>query len=81
MINGNNQFNNSAKSEPPILINAAQAAQTLGISPRNLWTQTKSGKIPFIQLGHRVMYSPALLQAWVNSTAIKGGNNDGKHFQ
>lgn len=65
----------------PMLVSATKAAVLLGISPRHLWTLTKSGNVPCNRVGRRVMYSPALLQVWVNSSAIVGGNNDGKHFQ
>lgn len=41
----------------PMLISVLKAAKTLGISPRSLWTLTRAGTIPFIQLGRRVMYS------------------------
>lgn len=64
----------------PMLISATKAAELLGISARHLWTLTKSGDIPCIRVGRRVMYSPTLLQEWVNSNAIKGGNDDGKHI-
>ena len=53
MINENSSLNNSVKGELPLLISATQAAKTLGISPRSLWTLTRAGTIPFIQLGRR----------------------------
>ena len=64
----------------PMLISATKAAQQLGISPRHLWSLTKTGVVPCNRIGKRVMYSPALLQAWVNSSAIIGVNDDGKHI-
>lgn len=39
----------------PMLISVLKAAKTLGISPRSLWTLTRAGTIPFIQLGRRVI--------------------------
>ena len=41
----------------PRLTSATQAAKTLGISPRSLWTLTQAGTIPYVRLGHRVMYT------------------------
>ena len=38
----------------PLLISATMAAKTLGISPRNLWTQTQSGTIPFIKISKTI---------------------------
>ena len=68
---------NTGGENLPLLISAAQAAKTLGISPRSLWTQTQSGTIPFIQLGRRVMYSPSSLQDWVTKNTFVGGNKNG----
>ena len=64
----------------PLLISANMAAKTLGISPRNLWTQTQSGTIPFIKIGRRVMYSPSSLQDWVNKNTVVGGDKNGQHI-
>lgn len=44
---------NNERENLPLLISADQAAKTLGISPRSLWTLTRAGTIPFIQLGRR----------------------------
>ena len=46
----------------PRLTSATQAAKTLGISPRSLWTLTQAGTIPYVRLGHRVMYTHNSLQ-------------------
>ena len=62
----------------PMLISATQAAKTLGISPRSLWTLTRAGTIPFIQLGRRVMYSPSSLQDWVARNTVVGGDKNGE---
>lgn len=64
----------------PMLISATKAAELLGISARHLWTLTKSGNVPCNRIGRRVMYSPNLLQVWVNSSAIRGGIDNGKHI-
>ena len=63
----------------PMLISALKAAKTLGISPRSLWTLTRAGTRPFIQLGRRVMYSPSSLQDWVARNTIIGGVKNGEH--
>ena len=64
----------------PMLVSASKAAKMLGISPRHLWSLTKSGNVPCNRVGRRVMYAPALLQAWVASSAIMGGKDYGKHI-
>ena len=78
MINETSSLNNSVKGGLPLLINGVQAAKELGISPRNLWTQTRSGIIPSIRLGRRVMYSPSSLQDWVARNTIIGGTKNGE---
>jgi len=70
---------NNERENLPLLISANKAAETLGISPRSLWTQTQSGTIPFIKLGRRVMYSPSSLQDWVNKNIVVGGGKNGEH--
>ena len=70
---------NTGGADLPLLISANMAAKTLGISPRNLWTQTQSGTIPFIKIGRRVMYSPISLQDWVARNTIIGGVKNGEH--
>lgn len=55
------------KSETePLLWNARQASKALGISDRTLWTMTKAGTIPHVPIGHRVLYDPEDLRAWIN---------------
>jgi len=72
---------NNERENLPLLISAVQAAKELGISRRNLWTQTQSGTIPFIQLGRRVMYSPSSLQEWVARNTFVGGTKNGESLQ
>ncbi len=79
MINGNSSLNNTVKEELPLLINTTQAAKTLGISPRSLWTLTRAGTIPCIKIGRRVMYSKRGLQDWVIKNTFVGGDKNGEH--
>ena len=57
MINKNSSPHNSMEGGLPLLFNATKAADTLGISARSLWTLTQAGTIPYVRLGHRVMYT------------------------
>lgn len=50
-----------------LLLNARETAEILNISTRLLWTKTKSGDIPSIRLGARVLYPMAKLRAWLES--------------
>lgn len=58
----------SASPKPEkLLLNARETAEILNISTRLLWTKTKSGEIPSVRLGTRVLYSIAKLRAWLES--------------
>ena len=70
---------NTGGADLPLLISGVQAAKTLGIRSRSLWTLTRAGTIPFIQLGRRVMYSPSSLQDWVARNTFIGGIKNGEH--
>ena len=80
MINGNSSLNISVKGELPLLINATQAAKTMGISPRSLLTLTRAGTIPHVRLGRRVMYSLQCLHEAVNKNTVVGGDKNGQHI-
>ena len=80
MINKNSSLNNSMKGGLPLLFNATKAADTLGISPRSLWTLTRAGTIPHVRLGRRVMYSLQCLHEAVNKNTVVGGDKNGQHI-
>ena len=80
MINKNSSLNNSMKGGLPLLFNATKAAETLGISPRSLWTLTRAGTIPHVRLGRRVMYSLQCLHEAVNKNTVVGGDKNGQHI-
>ena len=71
MINENSSIHNSVKGELPLLINATKAAEMLGISPRSLFTLTRTGTIPHVRLGRRVMYSLQCLHEAVTEVTTK----------
>ena len=56
---------------PKLLLSARETAEMLSISARLLWTKTKSGEIPSVQLGRRVLYSIEKLRAWLESHDLK----------
>ena len=47
----------------PLLVDALVAARMLSISPRTLWSLSRSGVIPVVRLGKRTLYRPAALAA------------------
>ena len=78
MFNNISGQQNNERENLPLLISAVQAAKELGISPRNLWTQTQSGTIPHIRLGYRVLYSPQCLHKAVTKNTFIGGDKNGE---
>lgn len=52
-------------AEAPILVDARQAARSLGICERTLFSLTKSGEIPCVRIGRRVQYCRDDLRAFV----------------
>ncbi len=58
--------NRSPDEQPKLAVSAREAAAMLCISERLLWSWTKSGKVPHLRVGVRVLYSVESLRAWVN---------------
>jgi excisionase family DNA binding protein len=61
----------NAKERPPalrpLLVKPPEAARLLSISARKLWQMTNCGELPCVRIGAAVRYSPADLEAWVES--------------
>ena len=53
----------------PLAVGRSEAAAMLGISERLLWTWTKSGMIPHVRIGTRVLYPVEQLRVWLNKQA------------
>ncbi len=51
---------------PRMLLTAREAARVLAISPRTLWSHTKTGQIPAVRIGRSVRYAVTDLQAWID---------------
>lgn len=56
-----------------LLMTPKQAAQTLSLSPRKLWSLTASGEIPHLKIGRSVRYPVKDLSEWIEAQR-KGGN-------
>ena len=48
--------------EEPLLLRPKEAARTLAISPRSLWTLTNCGQIPCVRFGRAVRYRRQTLE-------------------
>ncbi len=58
----------------PLALSAREAAKTLSISERLLWTKTQAGEIPCVKIGRRVVYPRHLLRAWLEKMTEGAGN-------
>jgi len=62
---------------PTLLLNSLQAAKALAISPRTLWSLTRSGQIAHVRIGRRITrYRPSDLEAFLQDHVIGGQSND-----
>lgn len=50
-----------------VLLTPKEAAATLGISPRKLWSLTASGDVPCLRIGRSVRYDAADLADFVET--------------
>ncbi|MDA1054624.1 MAG: helix-turn-helix domain-containing protein [Planctomycetota bacterium] len=58
--------NDAAEATPaPMLLTPRQAANTLAISTRKLWSLTNCGEVPSLRIGRLVRYDPADLRQWI----------------
>jgi len=56
----------STGSAPALLLTPQQAADSLAISTRKLWTLTNCGEIPCVRIGRLVRYDPTDLRQWID---------------
>jgi len=48
-----------------LLLSARDTAAALGVCERTLWERTRTGEIPCVRIGRRVLYEPRDLEAWI----------------
>ncbi len=58
---------------PRLALRPKDAARSIGISERLLWTMTKRGDVPHIRVGRTVLYPVDLLRDWLAKNAEGGG--------
>ena len=56
----------TAQAPAPLLLDARETARVLSISPRTLARLTAAGSIPCVRIGHRVLFDPRDLTAWID---------------
>lgn len=60
----------SSHSGPAALLSREHAARQLGISTRNLDYLREAGRLPFIRIGRRVVFSPVDLEQFIASRKV-----------
>lgn len=60
---------NKAETVPPMGVSAREAAKLLGVGERLLWAKTKTGEIPHLRIGRRVVYPVDLLREYIEAQA------------
>ena len=72
----NFSIDNRRPTIPSLGLRPREAAKALGIGERSLWEMTKSGEIPHVKLGRRLIVYPVdVLRAWLKSRVVKGGTS------
>ena len=61
-----------------LLLTPAEAAETLSISQRTLWTMTKKGQVACVRLGRAVRYCPRDLEELIKS---QRNQNNGEYHE
>ena len=57
-----------------LLLTPREAAKSLSISPRKLWSMTASCEIPHVRIGRSVRYGIDDLKEWIESRKERGGS-------
>lgn len=60
----------AAPMPPRLLLDPAEAAAALKISPRTLWAMTKAGKVPCVRIGRQIRYGVAVLERWIAAQSM-----------
>ena len=53
------------------LISVKTVAEMLGIAPKTIHNWVSLRKIPYVKYGHKVMFRPKSLKAWLNRKEVK----------
>ena len=54
---------------PRLALRPREAAKSLGVSERTLWTWTRQGTIPHVRRGKAILYPTATLTRWLDEQA------------
>jgi excisionase family DNA binding protein len=60
-----NVMNNNEAHVAPLLLSIKEAAITLGVCERTIWTLAQERQLPHVRVGRRVLFSRAALEAWI----------------
>jgi excisionase family DNA binding protein len=57
-------------SEKRLLISETEAARQLSLSRRTLFDLRRSGELPFVPVGAKILYDPSDLRAWIANKKV-----------
>jgi excisionase family DNA binding protein len=57
---------------PRLALRPREAAKSLGVSERTLWTWTDSDEVPHIRRGKTILYPVDVLRRWLDEQATAG---------
>ncbi len=63
---------NIMEAVKPLLLDVREAAAAMRICERTVRTLGKTGQIPCVRIGVRVLFAPADLQRWIDSHKTTG---------
>ena len=66
----------SEMSPPQLALRPRDAAKSLGMSERTLWTLTSRGEIPHVKLNRATLYPVESLKQWLQAKASQPGKED-----
>ncbi|HZZ26716.1 MAG TPA: helix-turn-helix domain-containing protein [Pirellulales bacterium] len=59
----------------PLLLSIKQAARTLNLSERTVWTLVHTQQLPHLRIGRRLLFSRSALEAWITRQQTGGDPN------
>ncbi|MCK4342442.1 MAG: helix-turn-helix domain-containing protein [Phycisphaerae bacterium] len=68
-------LDNGDHDPPKLGLRPREAAKSLGICERLLWSKTNAGEIPHVRIGRAIIYPIDLLREYLAQQAQKKGGN------
>lgn len=70
----------SGAASPPLCVTPTEAAKLLSIGRTKMYSLLKSGKIPSIRVGRKILIPTAELEAWLHRASASVHRKDGAAY-